>query len=320
MANGFSFNQYGNIVSTEHTEEEVMSALRGIAAALIISAAIAGAGQAQVVEKKGLSLDGAKRVAAAAAAEARKNNAGGAIAIVDEGGHPLYLERLDSTFSAGANISIGKARTAVMFKRPTKFFEDIINKGRTTMVALPDFTPLQGGVPIIVDGQIVGGIGVSGAASAQQDEEIAIAGASALQSSGSSASGNRPSSEVTYLRNDKVAAAFARGMPLLEVDGYKVHASRREAPGQAEVHMWETDVVYVVDGSATLVTGGTVVDGKVSAPGEIRGAAIQGGESRRIAKGDVVVVPNGVPHWFKEVQGPVLYFVVKPISMNGGLK
>ena len=65
-----------------------------------------------------------------------------------------------------------------MFKRPTKFFEEIIKNGRTAMVALPDFTPLQGGVPIMVDGQIVGGVGVSGAASAVQDEELAIAGAS----------------------------------------------------------------------------------------------------------------------------------------------
>src|SRR5581483_3475043 len=109
-----------------------------------------------------------------------KNNApGGVIAVVDEGGNLMALERLDGTFAAGANISIGKARTAVLFKRPTKAFEDIIKNGRTAMVALPDayFTPLQGGVPITVDGQIVGGVGVSGASSAQQDEELAMAGA-----------------------------------------------------------------------------------------------------------------------------------------------
>jgi glc operon protein GlcG len=94
---------------------------------------------------------------------------------------------LDNTFAAGANISIGKARTSALFKRPTKVFEDIINKGRTTMVALLDFTPLQGGIPIIVDGQVIGGIGVSGAASAQQDEEIAIAGANALAKSAAQA-------------------------------------------------------------------------------------------------------------------------------------
>src|SRR5215211_6461258 len=138
---------------------------------------------AQTTEKKALTIEGAKKVIAAAVTYAKKNNApGGVIAVVDEGGNLMALERLDGTFAAGANISIGKARTAVLFKRPTKAFEDIIKNGRTAMVALPDayFTPLQGGVPITVEGQIVGGVGVSGAASAQQDEELAIAGASAL--------------------------------------------------------------------------------------------------------------------------------------------
>ena len=138
---------------------------------------------AQTVEKKALTIDGAKKVIAGAVAYAKKNNApGGVIAVVDEGGHLMALERMDGTFAAGANISIGKARTAALFKRPTKIFEDTIKNGRTSLVALPDayFTPLQGGVPILVDGQIVGGVGVSGAANAQQDEEIAIAGANVL--------------------------------------------------------------------------------------------------------------------------------------------
>ena len=139
---------------------------------------------AQTIEKKSLTLDDAKKVIAAAVAEAKSKNApGGAIAVVDEGGNLVAVERLDNTFAAGANISIGKARTAVMFKRPTKFFEDVINKGRTAMTTLNDFTPLQGGIPIVVDGQIIGAIGVSGAASAQQDEELAIAGANALATS-----------------------------------------------------------------------------------------------------------------------------------------
>ena len=151
---------------------------------LLLGLAIHAAVHAQTIEKKALNLDGAKRVIAAAVAEARiKNAPGGAIAVVDEGGNLIAVERLDNTFAAGANISIGKARTAVMFKRPTKFFEDVINKGRTAMTTLNDFTPLQGGVPIVVDGQIIGAVGVSGAASAQQDEELAIAGANALATS-----------------------------------------------------------------------------------------------------------------------------------------
>ena len=143
---------------------------------------------AQTMQKKALTLEGAKRVIVAAVAEAKSKNApGGAIAVVDEGGNLIAVERLDNTFAAGANISIGKARTAVLFKRPTKFFEDVINKGRTAMTTVNDFTPLQGGIPIIVDGQIIGAVGVSGATSAEQDEELAIAGANALATSSAKA-------------------------------------------------------------------------------------------------------------------------------------
>jgi glc operon protein GlcG len=157
-----------------------MKFMTGMIGALLLIAACAQA-NAQTEQKSGLTLDGAKKVIAAAVAEAKSRNApGGAIAVVDDGGNLIALERLDNTFAAGANISIGKARTAALFKRPTKTFEDIINKGRTAMTTLPDFTPLQGGVPILIDGQIVGAVGVSGAASAQQDEDLAIAGAKAL--------------------------------------------------------------------------------------------------------------------------------------------
>src|SRR5439155_12473436 len=146
-----------------------------------IVAVVANLVAAQTVEKKTLTLKGAESVIAAAKAEAQKLQApGGVIAVVDDGGNLVALERLDGTFSAGANISIGKARTAVRFKKPTRFFEELINssgKGRTVMAALDDFTPLIGGIPIVLDDQIIGGVGVSGASSAQQDEELAIAGA-----------------------------------------------------------------------------------------------------------------------------------------------
>lgn len=119
------------------------------------------------------------------------------------------------------------------------------------------------------------------------------------------------STAVTYVEKDKVSAAFAKGAPLIEVGAYKVHASRREQAGQAEVHERDTDIIYVLEGSATLVTGGAVVKGMTTAPDEIRGSAIEGGEARRLVKGDVLIVPEGTPHWFKEVQGPFLYYVVK---------
>ena len=281
---------------------------------------------AQVVEKKSLNLDGAKKAITAAVDSAKKNNApGGVIAIVDEGGNLMALERLDGTFAMGATISIGKARTAVLFKKPTRFFEELINKGRTAMTAVDGFTPLIGGIPIIIDGQVVGGVGVSGAASANQDEELALAGANALM--GSAAKTENPTSSsakdssvqtaqaATFIDSKKVAAAFAKGMPLLETAGYKVHASRRVDPGQAEIHTLDTDVIYVVDGSATLVTGGKAIDTKTIAPNEIRGSRIEGGEEHHITKGDAIIIPNGVPHQFTSVTGELHYFVCKPTAL-----
>src|SRR5437773_5951961 len=130
------------------------------AVGMLMALTFSSISSAQTMQKKALTLEGAKRVIAAAVAEAKSKNApGGAIAVVDEGGNLIAVERLDNTFAAGANISIGKARTAVLFKRPTKFFEDVINKGRTAMTTVKDFKPLQGGIPIIVDGQIVGAVG-----------------------------------------------------------------------------------------------------------------------------------------------------------------
>src|SRR5947208_4718547 len=279
--------------------------------------AVAANSHAQVVEKKSLNLDGAKRAIAAAVEYAKKNNApGGVIAIVDEGGNLMTLERLDGTFAMGATISIGKARTAVLFKKPTRFFEELINKGRTAMTAVDGFTPLIGGIPIIIGGEVVGGIGVSGAASANQDEELALAGAAAFSVAGRGESGQPgstpPATGATFIDSKNVSAAFAKGMPLLETAGYKVHASRRVEPGQAEIHTLDTDVIYVVDGSATLVTGGKAVDAKEIAPNEIRGTKIEGGEAHQIAKGDVIVIPKGVPHQFTAVTGELHYFVCKP--------
>lgn len=117
--------------------------------------------------------------------------------------------------------------------------------------------------------------------------------------------------DVTYLPKREVDAAFAVGRPLVENARFKVHASRRDAPGQGEVHVADTDVIHVLSGHATFVTGGRLVAPKTVAPGELRGERIAGGSVREIGPGDVVVVPNGVPHWFQAVDGPVTYFVVK---------
>lgn len=271
--------------------------------------------QAQVGEKKTLTISGARTAIAAATAEAKKRNTTGVIAVVDDGGNLMAVERLDGTFAAGANISIGKARTAAMFKRPTKVFEDIIKNGRTAMVSLPDefFTPLQGGIPIERDGQVVGAVGVSGASSAQEDEELALIAAAAVQKTAQTSAMDMPRQpgEVVFIAGPRVADAFKKGDVLVNKDNYMVHASHRDQAGMAEVHTEDTDIVYVLEGTATFVTGGKAQDLKTVAPGELRGPSIQGGDTRTIARGDVIVVPNGVPHWFEKVSSPFNYYVVK---------
>jgi glc operon protein GlcG len=253
----------------------------------------------------GMSLALAKRVVTAATAEAARVSApGGAIAIVDEGGHLVYLERLDGTFPAAATVSNEKARTAALFRQPTANLENAIRNGRNALLGVSVMTPLQGGVPIAVDGRVIGAIGVSGAASAQQDTEIAEAAVKSLTAPA-------PAGGVLHLGRARVDAAFARGEPLTETPLYKVHASRRDAPGVGEVHVADTDIIHVLSGRATLTTGGELVDAEETAPFELRGPRIAGGTRRAIAAGDVVVVPAGVPHWFEEVDGPVTYYVVK---------
>ena len=160
------------------TRAFVIARLAAVAACLAAGTPVLA--QGPVTSRKGLTLDGAKLVAAAAAAEARRLNAGGAIAVVDEGGNLVYLERLENTFPAASTVAFEKARTAATFRRPTRDFENAITKGRTSLVAVDVMTPLQGGVPLVVDGAIVGAIGVSGAMSAQQDDDIATVAAKAF--------------------------------------------------------------------------------------------------------------------------------------------
>jgi mannose-6-phosphate isomerase-like protein (cupin superfamily) len=127
-----------------------------------------------------------------------------------------------------------------------------------------------------------------------------------------------PTPSVTFVPAATVDAAFTKGQPLIETGLYKIHASRRDAPGMAEVHVKDTDIIYVLDGTATVVTGGTVVDGKRTAADEVRGASIRGGVERTLAKGDVFIVPNGVPHWFTNASSPFLYYVVKTTDVSAG--
>jgi glc operon protein GlcG len=132
--------------------------------------------EAQLMEKKILTLEAAKKIAAAAETAAKRKNAKVVIAIVDDGGHLVLLERLDDTQVASVEVGIGKARTAAIFRRPSKVFEDQVRKGRIAALGLPGVTPLQGGIPIVYNGKVIGAIGVSGE-TPQEDEDIAKAGA-----------------------------------------------------------------------------------------------------------------------------------------------
>src|SRR5215470_15512060 len=114
--------------------------------------------QAQLLEKKVLTLEIAEKVAAAAEAEAKKRNATVVIVVVDDGGYPIILKRLDDTQVASVDVGIGKARTAAIFRRPSGDFEQQIKNGRTASLVLPGATPLQGGVPIMFEGKVIGAI------------------------------------------------------------------------------------------------------------------------------------------------------------------
>ena len=132
--------------------------------------------QAQLPTRQVLTLDAAKRIAAASEAEAKKRSATVVIAVVDDGGYLLVLERLDDTQVASVDVGIAKARTAAIFRRPSKVFEDQVKNGRVSALALPGAVALQGGVPIIIDGKVIGAVGVGGN-SPQEDEDIAKVGA-----------------------------------------------------------------------------------------------------------------------------------------------
>ena len=144
--------------------------------ATVFVLAVAANAQAQLIEKTALTLEGAKKIAAVAEAKAKAEGARVVIAVVDEGGSLLLLERLDDTQVASVNVGIDKARTAAIYRRPSKVFEDQVKNGRVSALALHGAVALQGGVPIIVDGKVIGAIGVSGE-TPSQDEDIAIAGA-----------------------------------------------------------------------------------------------------------------------------------------------
>lgn len=160
-----------------------MSAMRQVSARVAVGLGVLSflvtAASAQTVDKKTLTLEAATKVASAAAQAARARGVGVVIAVVDDGGYLILLLRLDDTQVASVSVGIGKARTAAIYRRPSRDFEEQIRSGRVAALALADSTPLQGGIPITLDGRVIGAIGVSGD-TPQVDEAIAIVGAAAF--------------------------------------------------------------------------------------------------------------------------------------------
>jgi uncharacterized protein GlcG (DUF336 family) len=250
-----------------------------------------------------LTFEGARAAAETAGMVAASRGVAPVVAVVDAGGELLYLHRPDAAQVASVGVATDKARTAAIYRRPSKDFEEQAAHGRASALHLARAVPLQGGIPIEIGGEIVGAIGVSGASSAPEDNELAELGAAAVAAS--------TNGHARYFPVAEVAKTFERGGLLLDTDRYKIDAGRRAAPGEVEYHERVVDVMHVVQGRATVVTGGEMVDARDVAPGEIRAQAIEGGEVHELGEGDVLAIPNGVPHQFTEVTDPFLYFVVK---------
>jgi glc operon protein GlcG len=154
----------------------------GVACNLVLGALVllGPSAQAQLLEKKALSLEAARKMVAAAEAEAERNHWRGVIAVVDEGGWLIVLERMNqAAMTASVELAEGKARSAALFKKPTQALEDAINHGRYAAITARGFIEMQGGLPVVVDGEVIGGIGAS-FATPEEDEQVAKAGLAAL--------------------------------------------------------------------------------------------------------------------------------------------
>ncbi|HEY3855830.1 MAG TPA: cupin domain-containing protein [Verrucomicrobiae bacterium] len=116
---------------------------------------------------------------------------------------------------------------------------------------------------------------------------------------------------VIHIERQNVDAVFAKGGFLLQTNNFKIMAGRRTGPGTVEIHEKDTDIFYIVDGTATFITGGKASEVTEKSPGEFGAKEILGGQAQHLVKGDVIVIPKGVPHWFTETSTPFLYFVVK---------
>jgi len=258
-----------------------------------------------------LSYETARLASEAVAAVAAQRGVAPVAAVVDAYGELVHLWRPDAAQIASVNVSVDKARTAAIYRRPSKDFEDQASGGRPSALHLARAVPLQGGMPIVQDGYVVGAVGVSGASSAPEDQELATIGADVASAATASGNGNGNGNGAVFFPRSTVDEKFRTGGLLLDTSGYKIDAGRRDAPGEVEYHARVVDVMHVVQGTATVVTGGEMVEPREVAAGEVRARAIDGGTPNALTEGDVLAIPNGVPHQFVEVSDPFLYFVVK---------
>ena len=272
------------------------------------SVSVAGAAaQLSTVEVPALTHSAARLVADAVTALATARDVAPVVSVVDAGGDLMFLSRPDDAQVASVGVATDKARTAALYRRPSKDFEDQAAGGRPSALHLAGAVPLQGGMPLEIQRHVVGAVGVSGASSADEDQELAVVGQRALEVALSADSAH----EAVFFPRQQVRERFATGGLLLDEARYKVDAGRREAPGEVEYHEHVADIMHVVEGTATVVTGGALLDPHGAGPGELRARAIDGGTSHDLAAGDVLVVPPGVPHQFVDVSQPFLYFVAK---------
>jgi uncharacterized protein GlcG (DUF336 family) len=274
-----------------------------------VSAAGAAA-EFSTVDVPALTYDGARLAADAAGASAVQRGVTPVVAAVDAAGELMYLWRPDGAQVASVMVATDKARTAAIFRRPSKVFEDQASHGRPSALHLAGAVPLQGGMPITVNDVVIGAVGVSGASSADEDQELAVAGAEAAEAAAREEEG----SGAILITDSAVRERFASGGLLLDTPRYKIDAGRREAPGEVEYHEGVADIMHIVSGTATVLTGGEMIEPRSVGGGEIRARGLDGGRVNKLAAGDVLAIPSGVPHQFVEVSDPFLYFVVKVAS------
>lgn len=225
----------------------------------------------------------AGRIASAAAAEATARGVSPVVSVVDAGGVLVHQWRPDGAQVASVDVALDKARTAALYRRPSKDFEDQVAGGRVSALALARAVPLQGGQPIVVDGVVAGAVGVSGASSADEDNELAEVAVAAA----GDARGPR------HWKAADLADLFATGGVFHRAPSWRLDAGSRSGPGDVEVHDGEADVMHVVTGTATIECGARTVE---------------------VSPGDVLAVPATVPHRFVSVSDPFHYLVVKVVD------